>query len=629
MALLVYLRGGMNGWTTDNSFVYQGNGQYQLAVELAAGDYEFKVASEDWATVNLGAADGDTEVLLMEEQLVAQGSQDNMTLSIASEGDYLFMLNASNPDELVLSVFSAQLYGETQVYLRGSLNGWGTDNPMEYVGDGKYQTELTLEAGDYEFKFADADWAEVNVGASEGGSDTVELGSSLTLERASNPGNLKLTIINEAPYVFTLMGPNPNSPTVMVAAKAGSVVDSDNDGVADSTDAFPNDPTETVDTDGDMIGDNADTDDDGDGVSDDEDAYPLDSTRSVLEGDIAPYQDTVVYLKGDMNGWNEDNAMTYLGNGVYQVAVTLDAGTYGFKMADADWSTPNLGGADGGNITLGQALQVAQDSQTNLSVDIVDAGDYLFQLHADDSDAMMVKVVKANDVIGTTQLYIRGSMTDDWAARDALIHQGNGIFRTVIELGAGDFQFKVSNDDWTAHIYGAVSGDETVTVGTPLSATTVDSQNIAVTIAETAKYTFTFDLSDGANPTISIEPTKMLGDTVIYVKGDMNSWDNVDAMEYKGNSVYSLTLNLSAGTYGFKVADENWSDTSNFGTGDGQDGNMVLDEAKVLSVGGGSGNLSLTLDADSSVTFTLTGPCCAPSLTVTAASSGRSSGSCS
>ena len=44
--------------------------------------------------------------------------------------------------------------------------------------------------------------------------------------------------------------------------------DDDNDGVMDADDAFPLIPTESVDSDGDGIGDNADTDDDGDGWSD-------------------------------------------------------------------------------------------------------------------------------------------------------------------------------------------------------------------------------------------------------------------------------------------------------------------------------------------------------------------------
>ena len=47
------------------------------------------------------------------------------------------------------------------------------------------------------------------------------------------------------------------------AMKANSQVaallyDSDNDGVADNSDAFPHDPTETIDTDGDRVGDNSD-----------------------------------------------------------------------------------------------------------------------------------------------------------------------------------------------------------------------------------------------------------------------------------------------------------------------------------------------------------------------------------
>jgi len=53
--------------------------------------------------------------------------------------------------------------------------------------------------------------------------------------------------------------------------------DSDGDGVANAVDAFPNDPYESVDTDGDGTGNNADPDDDGDGLSDvDEIAAGLD-----------------------------------------------------------------------------------------------------------------------------------------------------------------------------------------------------------------------------------------------------------------------------------------------------------------------------------------------------------------
>jgi hypothetical protein len=46
------------------------------------------------------------------------------------------------------------------------------------------------------------------------------------------------------------------------------VSDRDDDGYPDAVDAFPDDPDEWLDTDGDKVGDNADTDDDNDGLSD-------------------------------------------------------------------------------------------------------------------------------------------------------------------------------------------------------------------------------------------------------------------------------------------------------------------------------------------------------------------------
>lgn len=51
--------------------------------------------------------------------------------------------------------------------------------------------------------------------------------------------------------------------------------DTDGDGVEDSVDAFPDDPNETLDTDGDGVGNNADLDDDGDGIADVDDSTPL------------------------------------------------------------------------------------------------------------------------------------------------------------------------------------------------------------------------------------------------------------------------------------------------------------------------------------------------------------------
>ncbi len=80
-----------------------------------------------------------------------------------------------------------------------------------------------------------------------------------------------------------------------------NAADTDGDGVPDSDDAFPNDPSESKDFDGDGIGDNADADDDGDGVDDNVDAFPYDKAEQVdADGDgIGDNADTDVKAAGN------------------------------------------------------------------------------------------------------------------------------------------------------------------------------------------------------------------------------------------------------------------------------------------------------------------------------------------
>ena len=78
-------------------------------------------------------------------------------------------------------------------------------------------------------------------------------------------------------------------------------VDSDGDGVPDDQDAFPNDPDETIDTDGDGIGNNADNDDDGDGMPD---AWEIVNHLDPLVNDAAgdPDGDGITNLKEYQEG---------------------------------------------------------------------------------------------------------------------------------------------------------------------------------------------------------------------------------------------------------------------------------------------------------------------------------------
>jgi Domain of unknown function (DUF5060)/Bacterial TSP3 repeat len=84
--------------------------------------------------------------------------------------------------------------------------------------------------------------------------------------------------------------------------------DDDNDGVPDAQDAFPLDPSEWQDKDGDWIGDNLDADDDGDGVGDDHNKNGISDYRELdFDGDGVDRADSVPWdaFPLDPNEWRD------------------------------------------------------------------------------------------------------------------------------------------------------------------------------------------------------------------------------------------------------------------------------------------------------------------------------------
>lgn len=107
--------------------------------------------------------------------------------------------------------------------------------------------------------------------------------------------------------------------------------DDDNDGVADEDDAFPLEPEEWEDKDGDLIGDNLDADVDGDGVGDDlnENGTP-DYREMDLDGDGVPRAQAVPWdaFPLDPKEWRDTD-----GDGIGDNADTDDDGD-GFSDAE-------------------------------------------------------------------------------------------------------------------------------------------------------------------------------------------------------------------------------------------------------------------------------------------------------
>ena len=114
----IYLRGAMNGWGTADAFAYDGDGIYSQVVYLAAGDYEFKVADADWATVNYGSDDG---AMMLDTPKTLSYNAGNLSLSVDTASDYRFSVDASDPNAPVLTISAeASPYGDATLLLRAT-----------------------------------------------------------------------------------------------------------------------------------------------------------------------------------------------------------------------------------------------------------------------------------------------------------------------------------------------------------------------------------------------------------------------------------------------------------------------------------------------------------------------------
>ena len=88
----LYLRGSMNDWGLRDKLQLLSPGVYTATVKLDKGDYEFKLASEDWQTVDLGGT-GKPVAAGMPATLALRG--DNLKLSVSAPASYQFRLDLS------------------------------------------------------------------------------------------------------------------------------------------------------------------------------------------------------------------------------------------------------------------------------------------------------------------------------------------------------------------------------------------------------------------------------------------------------------------------------------------------------------------------------------------------------
>ncbi|MEL7294993.1 MAG: alpha-1,6-glucosidase domain-containing protein, partial [Pseudomonadota bacterium] len=218
---IAYLRGDMNGWSTDDAFTYQGDGKYTVTATLEGGvTYGFKFASEDWSTVNFGAADGEEGTVTAGEEKVLARTNTNLSFTPATSATYLFTIDATDSEAPILMIENEEPYVGTPVYLRGAMNDWGTAEEFAYQGGRIYTFSRDVEPGTYEFKVASEDWSTVNFGAISADDSDRNLAPGQTLGLAATNDNLILNIETADRYVFVFNVTDLNAPTIGVFKEA-------------------------------------------------------------------------------------------------------------------------------------------------------------------------------------------------------------------------------------------------------------------------------------------------------------------------------------------------------------------------------------------------------------------------
>lgn len=351
------------------------------------------------------------------------------------------------------------------------------------------------------------------------------------------------------------------------------------------------------------------------------DAQGTGLSADVTQGapDVVPFGDTVVYVRGDMNGWSTDNPLTYVGGGIYSTTIELTGGTtYGFKFADADWGGlgVNFGGADGGDgvITEGVDKNLFA-TNTNLSFTPAVDATYVISFDATDSTAPIAHIVNEEPFPGTSVL-LRGDM-NGWGEADAFTYEGGRIYTFESTLDAGTYGFKVASADWSTVNFGAAEeGENVVDLGETVYLGSTNF-NLSLTLAESTELVFIFDMTDLEEPKLRVMNKAFFGDVAVYIRGDMNGWGVTNEAAYAGDGVYAVTLTLAEGVYAFKLADADWSDV-NFGPTSAETSAIVLGSENETLFNSPS-NFSLTVETAGDYTFTVNGPDATdPSLTVTA-----------
>ncbi|BCE01771.1 FG-GAP-like repeat-containing protein [Marinicellulosiphila megalodicopiae] len=268
------------------------------------------------------------------------------------------------------------------------------------------------------------------------------------------------------------------SATYLITTKQDSIPiesDLDNDGIPDDLDAFPNDPTEWIDTDGDGYGDNSDLDADGNGILDSEEIsspptweepviYTDLNSINVRVKDIIQQVDmdndgdidlvTVSYLDNSLE-WHENNGTnTFDTHRIYNQDLLINSVTITDIDGDNDQDIIGI------SRVQGEIILFENNSEQIFTQHIIDNTESNYIIAVDlDNDKHMDFVTWETSRSGTSAKWYKNDGAQQFSSQNIFSGFANLKLISVIDIDKDDdLDFLISSSRWMEN-----NGDQTFT----------------------------------------------------------------------------------------------------------------------------------------------------------------------
>ncbi|MDE6277766.1 MAG: CotH kinase family protein [Muribaculaceae bacterium] len=221
----VYVRGDMTGsWSLNEAYHFTRTGDtYDLTINGGfSGD--FKIATEDWSTINYGAPTSNSPAITGITDYAISTTNNNITASIDGEQTVnLRFVIAKNGNSFTINTLRVGINGEFAaidpddpddptdpyshypvLYIRGEMTGssWPIDDAYKFTRQGNVYT-LAKSSLNGQFKISDANWG-VNFGAPTEGESIKSISGTTNFSLSSGGKNITAQNLSNVTLSFTL-----------------------------------------------------------------------------------------------------------------------------------------------------------------------------------------------------------------------------------------------------------------------------------------------------------------------------------------------------------------------------------------------------------------------------------------